>query len=810
MPPADVWRRRLIRLKGLASSNRTGVVALGGLVVFLLREAVLGGRVFFERDLHMQWYGQVESLVRCVSAGAWPLWDPYVSFGQPLLANANNQLYYPPTWLNFVMRPWTYYTLFFAGHLLFSGLGVARLGQRLGLSRAAAHASAAFWIASGPFLSLGNTWNHLAAAAWIPWVLLATDRVSTDGRTRSILAAAAAWALQIVTGSPDMVAMTAALAALCLTRRWNWRHAFDVQNRRMLASGGLTGVGALLLAAGQWLPSLELASQAGRLRLSDAMRTYWSIHPVGLLQTLVPVLWTDLRLDERWHAALFEGREPFLFSIYLGIPAVALATLGLSNVRVNARWSLGAAGLGAVLVSLGHHALFYPLAVRAFPPLRVLRFPAKCLVLTAFCVAMLAGAGIDAWRERVKRKTSLALGGGLVVVAVVLTVLAWQAHFRADVWGPLVLPPLTPGASYAAQLDPGVWKLARGSLLCVVLVALLAARGRGGTRAGASAALVALLGVSDLAWTHRRLNETAPKNLFQLEPEAAAAVDQHDLGRLYVFDYSTSPERSERYLGRRTPYRVPTTLGWGAALGLRMYVFPPIGEAWGLFGSYERDNLGIQPRPLFELGALVDEAAGTAALSRLLRLGAVTQVLALHTTGLPDLEASRTFPPAFVEPIRLYRVPRTLPRTYMVNGVRIADLQAGLATVIDPAFDIRREIVLPSGHPRRPDSSFDGVSRVVDFRADRVRIESDASTPGYVVVVDAYAPGWRAEVDGRPAPLLCANLAFRAVPVPAGRHVIEMTYRPVSVLVGAAISAAALLGTAIVVASSRRESRSRT
>jgi hypothetical protein len=39
-------------------------------------------------------------------------------------------------------------------------------------------------------------------------------------------------------------------------------------------------------------------------------------------------------------------------------------------------------------------------------------------------------------------------------------------------------------------------------------------------------------------------------------------------------------------------------------------------------------------------------------------------------------------------------------------------------------------------------------------------------------------------VDGRRAPLLRANEAFRAVEVGPGRHAVEMVYRPRSVLVG--------------------------
>jgi len=62
--------------------------------------------------------------------------------------------------------------------------------------------------------------------------------------------------------------------------------------------------------------------------------------------------------------------------------------------------------------------------------------------------------------------------------------------------------------------------------------------------------------------------------------------------------------------------------------------------------------------------------------------------------------------------------------------------------------------------------------------------------------------GWRASVDGDPAPVLQANALFRAVPVPAGRPRVELRYRPPEAALGAALSAlAAVLG---LVAWSRR------
>jgi uncharacterized membrane protein YfhO len=64
------------------------------------------------------------------------------------------------------------------------------------------------------------------------------------------------------------------------------------------------------------------------------------------------------------------------------------------------------------------------------------------------------------------------------------------------------------------------------------------------------------------------------------------------------------------------------------------------------------------------------------------------------------------------------------------------------------------------------------------------------------VVTDTYYPGWRAFVDGVERPIYPADVAFRGVLLPPGRHTVEMRYEPLSFRAGLAVSAAALAVTA--------------
>jgi uncharacterized membrane protein YfhO len=81
--------------------------------------------------------------------------------------------------------------------------------------------------------------------------------------------------------------------------------------------------------------------------------------------------------------------------------------------------------------------------------------------------------------------------------------------------------------------------------------------------------------------------------------------------------------------------------------------------------------------------------------------------------------------------------------------------------------------------------------RVRDYDLDAVTVDVRSTQDGVLVLADAYARGWQATIDGRPAPLARADAAFRAVPVGPGAHTVRFTYRPQTFSVGVAISALA-------------------
>jgi|GEM_PF-1925686 len=86
---------------------------------------------------------------------------------------------------------------------------------------------------------------------------------------------------------------------------------------------------------------------------------------------------------------------------------------------------------------------------------------------------------------------------------------------------------------------------------------------------------------------------------------------------------------------------------------------------------------------------------------------------------------------------------------------------------------------------------------LVNLQPNSVEVKVDAPRAGWLVVNEAWYPGWVAYVDGKRVEAVAANYLQRAVPCPAGKRIIRFAFEPVafwpSVLVAMLILFAVLL-----------------
>ncbi len=144
--------------------------------------------------------------------------------------------------------------------------------------------------------------------------------------------------------------------------------------------------------------------------------------------------------------------------------------------------------------------------------------------------------------------------------------------------------------------------------------------------------------------------------------------------------------------------------------------------------------------------------------------------------------------------------PSALPRARLVGQPVYARSEVE-ATIALRRLDLAMRDRLVVEDPDRPlpeGSAVSGTAAIVREEPDRVEIAVDAQTPAYLFLADAYDPGWSATIDGRPATVRPAQVAFRAVFVPKGKHSVVFRYRPAGLMAGLAISGVGLLAAVVL------------
>jgi hypothetical protein len=745
--------------------------------------------VFWQRDISLYWYPQVEAFVRVVAGGSLPLWNPYMSFGLPFLADPSCQVLYPFTWLNLVLRPDIFYKVYTLFHVTAAGLGLYLLVRRWGLGRLAAFTAGGAWMASGPLLVLVSHYHHLAGTAWLPWVLLALDAALASGTARSAVALGAVATGQVLAGSGDLCLMSAFVAAGYVIAFLAVGDRPVASRLRTIATVTLVACpSAALLSAAQWLPTLGILPSGQRLGLDAAVKMYWSLHPASLIDLWVPGLVSDLPFNAATRVSLFEAREPLFMWIYMGAAAAALVSL--SAVLRWTRYTLFAAsGLGfSILAALGRHTLLYPLLIR-FTPLFLFRYPQKYVILAGFFWAMLVGLAIEGWaRGRASGQRSRWLLGttlGIVLSFVLLSASLWILRGPAVLLG--AIEPTIDGVGRELVLTEAAYKCARAGSLAAGIALLAWLGSRRPARAVWTAAAAASLVLADLASVGWKINPAAPRELVRARPALLGNVAAGS--RIWV-SISKPPEWASQQVFRGPP---GWTRQWCLSAGLRDVIWPPTGARWGLRGSYDGDFTGLAPPLLNNLTLIMKNGIGSPLGRRVLQMGGVDYVVGLDEWTV--LDEAKEFASPFPEPIRVYRVPQAQAKAYVVHRVRVAAEPHSVELIGDASFDPATEIIIPPGseesvaaNPGQPDSL-----RELWRRADSIGLDVEAASPGYVVALESFYSGWRARIDGRATEIVRANILFQAVHVDVGRHTVVFEYRPSAVLWGGALSAASAI-----------------
>lgn len=155
--------------------------------------------------------------------------------------------------------------------------------------------------------------------------------------------------------------------------------------------------------------------------------------------------------------------------------------------------------------------------------------------------------------------------------------------------------------------------------------------------------------------------------------------------------------------------------------------------------------------------------------------------------------------------VKIYENLDNLPRALVVGHARaVSSDEEALAAMRAPEFRADRVVILHDAADVAEPGGDTGPARtgradVLVYEPERVVVRTESVGDAYLVLADTWYPGWAAMIDGRSAPIMRANLVFRAVALPPGVHEVEFRYDARVVKLGAVVSGATLIGMLIVI-----------
>jgi len=714
-------------------------------------------------DGRTQWYPWRVFGFRSVRQGTLPLWNPYVLCGVPFVGNSQSALFYPPNLLFAVVRVgvaarWSVWL-----HLVLSAVFTYALGRALGLGRpGSAVAAMAFTFCGAQVLRVpAGHWGVSCAIPWLVLAVLCAERILGGAAAMGVVAGAIAVCLQILSGMPQYVFVTAiAVGAFVLARCYGDGLDWGKRLRRWTGVGGMFALGAC--AAGvQLLPGLEAALHGAR---SLPMRPEWaeqfSLGPECLLTMLVPGFFGGTSSAPYWGRFLY-----WEMNAYVGVAALGLSVAGIVYGRRRLAVGLGVLGGVMLLLALGRHTPLWRLFSRAVPLAGGFRGPAKFLLPFSLAVALLAGVGAEAMTSgRVTRlRRAVPAAAFMFVVLGLVLCRGWVVPW---------LQGLVMGSGeclYAAgSVRPSEAAVLRGGLLALGLLGglLLAGTFLASRPGWCTGLLVGLVAADALLFGRAFIGRGATFPARGTDWPRAGAEVLRLLGNGRRALVLGSPAMNDAMLEG-----VPTVEGIEPNPPARFHLFFRLGQ--GLPADVAPSLYQVVRR-----GRVCARTATGRVLVRLAEAARIPEARVVWTDGT----------------WRLWELDSSLPRALVVHE-RVLAGSASEALRMALEADLRRVVVLEeSGEPPeggRPAAS--SAARILVEGPNWVRVSVQLERPGWLVLLDNWFPGWTAEVDGSPAPVLRADFCFRAVPLPAGLHLVTFRYRPASVRIGLALSMLGLL-----------------
>lgn len=673
--------------------------------------------------------------------GEFPLWNPFQFAGMPLLANFQSAVVYPPRVVFGFLDLLTATTVVTLFKMWLCGATAYVCGRGIGLSVNASRFLSVCWMLGG-YNVLWCYWQETDVAAWIPIVFLGTEWL-VDGRFRKGLFCSAFGATLILLAGHPETAFTFSLGVgiyfflrLAASRR-ALREWFKAVGGAAAAWGA-----TLLISMVVILPFFEYLDNSftlGARAEGEAMTHFFE--PSSVVAFWVPRFFGSTGEGNYWA----KENSNFMSTLYPGMVMwIAVFSLFVSWGQ-SAKTRLRVCSLiPGMLVSL---ALAYDLPpLKPINDLPVIRsmWGMHHAAFAVFAVPLVGAMAFDQWfRKPVHERKVWRIGAPVGLLAILLAAV-FIYHYNEIAERALT--------SYTLA------QIAFTGLFAAASVAVLYGASKSAQPKRWAVLLIVLLGV-DLLVANRNLLPTTPRDrtlidtklteFLQALPEPtrvscqtatipAGVMPIYGIRQLWSYE-GIYPGRLMRFMSQRS--RCPWER-YEPLTAMHYYLFPA--------GALARE--GDKNFPNFEYVATLD--------------------------GIDVFRNTNAVPHAFL--VQDYV---TAPNPDDVFDVMCEDdLDFERAAVLET----REKLAAPSG-------GHNGTATIVDVTSATMTVQVDAPSESFLVVSEAFYPGWHAYVDGAYAEIYPAYHAFRAVRVPEGAHEVQFRYEPASFRTGFNVSVATLI-----------------
>ena len=728
--------------------------------------------------------------------GPLALWNPYSFLGSPLLANAQNGILFPPNWLYFALPFGAASIVVAIAKMAFAGAFTFLFYRRLGLHEQASLLGALAYMLGGHFIAWFGYPTAYPLVA-LPFVFWALEGICSTRPLTHLPWACLAYGLLMVGGQPQSSFLIAVASLLYFILRARPRFY------PLLPLALLVG---FCLAAPQLLPFLEYLNEsaAGHLRGSLGWKDYpW----YSVASWMNPRFFGDPSHDNFWGFSSVMGE-----AMYFGSIPLCFVTVGLGR-----KWSRPMCGILAVL-AFGLVGLYLPSLRKPYlmVPLLANIDNNKLVTLVSFGLISFAALGFDRFVN--------GSDGRRVYVSWHLSVAAWTV-----VVGAALMQFRSAIRVLGLTRFEGAELLLHGVFLfCAMVLLRLWRTGRwSAQRAGSGLILLTTL---DLFRVWGSYYPSYPAAYAKPRSTSLEFLKRNiGLARFYGLDAELPPEIS-------LLYRIPDARGYDGLTPLRYYRVlgeidpgvhdlierfarnPPAAGAWRSDTLFRRSLQPVltsaDPKVVAALRRLDYWSNDITRITRphLLSVLGIRFILAAPNSALPR---SLGFELVHSSDAEVWENKDALPRAFIAtHPVLTANDADALEQIADPGFPFQRTaLVFVAGDSARGTGALSDDARIepvsiVQYSPRSVELTTESSSGGWLVLCDLFYPGWEARVDGKPTPIMPANYVFRAVELPAGKHVVSFRYRPPSFYRGVQLCLAAivLIGAWIVYCRLRPES----